>query len=63
MDITKISMELSNVSLQSKVSVNVLDQTLEANKEFGQGIVQMIDASAMERSVNSAIGGNFDLSL
>jgi len=63
MDIAGISMALSNVSLQSKVSTAVLDKTMDTNEALGQGLVQMIDAAAMERSVNPSVGSSFDMSV
>jgi hypothetical protein len=63
MDIAGISMALSTVSLQSKVGTAVLDKTMDTNEALGEGLVQMIDAAAMERSVNPSVGGNFDLSI
>ncbi|MCH5338976.1 MAG: YjfB family protein [Acetatifactor sp.] len=61
MDIAGVSSALSNVSLQSKVSVAVLDKAMETNKSLGEGIVEMIDSAAMERSVNPHIGSNLDM--
>nr|MCR5755138.1 YjfB family protein [Acetatifactor sp.] len=52
-----------NVSLQSDVSVKVLSQAMDTNESLGEGMVQMIDAAAMERSVNPNVGANFDVSL
>ncbi|MBR1930601.1 MAG: YjfB family protein [Lachnospiraceae bacterium] len=63
MDIAGVSMALSNVSLQSKVGTAVLDKAMDTNEALGQGLVQMIDAAAMERSVNPSVGSNFDLSI
>lgn len=61
MDIAGVSMELSNVSLQTKVGTAVLSKTMDTNEALGNGLVQMIDAAAMEQSVNPNVGGNFDL--
>lgn len=61
MDIAGVSSALSNVSLQSKVSIAVLDKAMETNKTLGEGIVEMIDSAAMERSVNPYVGSNFDM--
>lgn len=61
MDIAGLSMDLSAVSTMSKVSTAVLDKTLDTNEALGRGLVQMIDAAAMERSVNPAVGANFDM--
>lgn len=61
MDIAGLSMNLSAVSTMSKVSMAVLSQTMDTNEELGQGLVEMIDAAAMERSVNPAVGANIDM--
>lgn len=63
MDIAGVSMALSNVSIQSKVGTAVLDKALDTNEALGQGLVQMIDAAAMERSVNPSVGANLDISI
>lgn len=61
MDIAGLSMDLGAVSTMSKVSTAVLSKALDTNEALGQGLVQMIDAAAMERSVNPAVGANFDM--
>lgn len=60
MDIAAVSMSLSQVELGGKVGTAVLDKAMETNEALGEGLVQMIDAAAMERSVNPAVGSNFD---
>lgn len=61
MDIPGLSMALANVSLQNDVSVAVLGKAMDLGQEMGDGIVDMIDSSAMERSVTPYLGGNIDL--
>lgn len=61
MDIAGISTALSNISTQSQVTTAVLSKAMDTNRELGEGLVQMIDAAAMERSVNPAVGANFDM--
>ena len=61
MDIASISMALAQTKSLSKVGVAVLDKAMESNEIAGQGIMKMMDAAAMERSVNPAVGGNFDM--
>lgn len=61
MDIASVSMALANISTQTQVSTAVLDKALQTNEDLGAGMVQMIDAAAMERSVNPHIGGNIDM--
>lgn len=61
MDIAGLSMSLSQANLNTKIGVAVLDQAMETGEELGAGLVEMIDAAAMERSVNPAVGGSFDI--
>lgn len=61
MDITKLSTTLNQIDTQSKVGVAVLSKTMDTNEQLGQGLVNMIDAAAMERSVNPAVGNEFDM--
>lgn len=61
MDIAGVSMALANINTQTQVSTAVLDKALQTNEDLGAGMVQMIDAAAMERSVNPHVGGNIDM--
>lgn len=63
MDIAGLSMAMATTSVQSKISIAVLDKTMDTNEALGAGLVQMIDSAAMERSVNPYVGGNFDMSV
>jgi len=63
MDITGLSMSLSQVSLGGKIGTAILDKAMETNEQLGEGLIDMIDASAMEHSVNPAVGGNFDFKI
>lgn len=63
MDIAGLSMAMATNSVQSKISIAVLDKAMDTNEALGAGLVQMIDSAAMERSVNPHIGGNFDMSV
>lgn len=63
MDIAGLAMNLSMMETQSKVSVELLDKALDMGETMGQGLVAMIDAAAMERSVHPELGGNIDVFL
>ncbi len=41
----------------------MLSKALDQQASEGDGIIKMLDAAAMERSVNPAVGGNFDVSV
>ena len=61
MDIAEVSMALANASVLSQVGTAVLDKALDASRELGAGIVQIMDAAAMELSLNPNVGANFDI--
>ncbi len=61
MDVAGLSMSLSTINTQSQVGIAVLGKAMDTNEALGEGLVQMIDAAAMERSVNPDIGANIDI--
>lgn len=63
MDITALSMSLSQLNTKSQVGTAVLSKTMDSNEALGEGLVQMMNAASMERSVNPTIGVNFDFKI
>ncbi len=61
MDIAGIASNLKQSDTLQKVGTAVLAKALDNNEAIGQGLVNMIDSAAMERSVNPTIGGGFDM--
>lgn len=61
MDIAGLSMTLAQTKVQNDVSVAVLGKALDMNEVLGDGMVKMLDAAAMERSVTPYVGGNLDV--
>ena len=61
MYIASLSVALSNSSSLNQIGTAVLSKALDTNDAIGQGLVEMIDSAAMERSVNPHIGSNFDM--
>ncbi len=61
MDIAGLSMNLAQTQLLSNVGTAVLSQSLEQTKDLSANMVEMLDAAAMERSVNPDIGANIDI--
>ena len=61
MDIASVAMAMTHSTALNKVGTAMLDKALETNDSLGQGMINMIDAAAMERSVNPHIGSNFDM--
>lgn len=63
MDIPALSMAMAQDRVMSDVSIAVMAKSLDTVKEAGAQMVEMIEKSAMELSVNPHIGGNFDVSV
>ena len=61
MDIAKLSMAMSASQTQTAYAVAMLSKSLDTFEDMGAQITQMIDAAAMEHSVNPSVGGNFDM--
>ena len=61
MDIASVAMAMTHSSSLGQLGTVLLDKALETNEVLGQGMVDMIDAAAMERSVYPHIGSNFDM--
>ena len=62
-NISFASMSVSGTESLSKVETAMLSKALDANESAGAGLLNMINAAAMERSVNPAVGSNFDMSV
>lgn len=61
MDIPGLSMALAQTKVQSDFSVAMLSKAMDLGETLGDGMVEMLDAAAMENSVTPHIGGNFDI--
>ncbi len=61
MDIPALSVALSGVKTANDIGMAVLSKAMDQSEIQGAGLVSMIDAAAMERSVNPAVGSNFDM--
>ncbi|MBQ6786486.1 MAG: YjfB family protein [Lachnospiraceae bacterium] len=61
MDIAGLSTNLAQTQLLNSVGTAVLSQSLEQAKDLSANMVEMLDAAAMERSVNPDIGANIDI--
>ena len=61
MDIAGLSIAMKTLDIQEKIGTAVLDKTLDMNQVLGESMVEMIDASAMELSVNPNVGANVDV--
>ena len=58
MDIAALSMGISQADVINNVETAVLAKSLDTMKESGAGLIDMMNRSAMERSVNPELGAN-----
>lgn len=61
MDMASVSMGLMGSATMSRVDVAMLSKAMDSDAAMAQGLLQMIDAAAMELSVNPTVGANFDM--
>lgn len=63
MDIPSLSMSMARTNLLTDVGTAMLAKSLEQADIVTASVTELLDASAMERSVNPDIGGNIDISV
>lgn len=61
MDIAQLSMAMSASQVQTAFGAAMFSKSLDTASVAGEQITNMIAASAMELSVNPAVGANFDM--
>ena len=61
MDIAGVSIALSDYSTKSQVGMAVLSKAIDNTEVLGEGLVKILDAAAMEQSVNPGVGANIDI--
>lgn len=60
LDIAGLSTALAQVKTQNDVGVLMLSKSLDMTETLGEGMVELLDASAMENSVTPHLGSNID---
>lgn len=63
MDVAGISMALAQTKVQGDLGVIMLSKAMDVGEVLGEGMVEMLDAAAMEHSVTPHIGGNIDVTV
>lgn len=61
MDFGLLSISMAQSQLMTDVSTAVLAKSMDTAEQTGAGVVNMIERSAMENSVNPNLGSNIDL--
>ena len=63
MDIPGLSMRMAQSNLLTDVGTAMLAKTMEQADSVSAAMTEMLDASAMELSVNPGVGVNIDISV
>ena len=63
MDIPGLSMRMAQTNLLSDVGTAMPAKTMDQAESVSAAMTEMLDASAMELSVNPGIGANIDISV
>ena len=63
MDIPGLSMRMAQTNLLSDVGTEKKEKTMDQAESVSAAMTEMLDASAMELSVNPGIGANIDISV
>lgn len=63
MDIPALSMSMAQANLLTDVGTAVLAKTMDQAEAVSASLTDMLDAAAIELSVNPAVGGNIDISV
>ena len=61
MDIAGLSTVLAATQTQEAVGVKVLKDQLDTSEVMGNAMIDMMNRSMMENSVNPNLGGNIDI--
>ena len=63
MGLVSMAVNFKSAMTMNEISTAVLAKALDTNRDLGQGMVEMLDSAALERSANPAVGGNIDISV
>ena len=63
MGLVSMAVNFNTAKTISDVSTAMLAKAIDVSQDYGQGIVQLLDPGAMERSVNPSVGSNIDISV
>lgn len=61
MDIAALSVGMSQVSVMNSVGTAVLAKSLDTMEQTGSSMIDMMERSMMEKSVNPNLGANIDI--
>lgn len=63
MGLVNMAVNFKQATNMNDISTAVLAKALDTGRDMGKNVVEMLDSAAMERSVNPAVGSNFDMSV
>ena len=63
MGLVNMAVNFKQATNMNDISTAILAKAIDTGRDMGQGVVELLDSAAMERSVNPAVGSNFDMSV
>ena len=63
MGLVSMAVNFKNSMNMADISTAILAKALDTNRENGEGLMEILDSAALERSVNPSVGGNIDISV
>ena len=63
MDIGALSTAMAANQIGNQWGMAMLSKAMDTQQTEAAGVIKMMDSAAMERSVNPAVGGHFDMSV
>ena len=58
-----LTVTLSDSAIKNKIGMAVLAKSMDVEKQAGAAMIDMLEKSVMEKSINPDVGGNIDVSL
>ena len=64
MDISPVlTISLNDTKIKNDIGIAVLAKQMDTEEQIGAALINMIQKSSMEKSVNPGLGANIDLSI
>jgi len=58
-----LTVTLSDAKTRNDIGMAVLAKQMDTDKQAGAAMIDMLNRSVMENSVNKGVGGNIDISI
>ncbi len=58
-----LTVTFSDAKIKNDIGIAVLAKSMDTEKQAGKAMIDMMNRSMMEKSLNPGVGGNIDISL